>query len=149
MTELQDRRIGQVLDGRYRIVRRLGAGGMGVVYEGEHLLIKRRVAIKTLHQSTLVHPDAVARFRREAMAATAVGNEHVVECTDMGSFEDGSLYMVLEYLEGRDLASDIKERGALSLGRAARLLCQACEALSEPHRKGIIHQTSSNLKACL
>ena len=103
----QDPRIGMVLQERYRILRKLGDGGMGSVYEAEHLLIKRRVAIKVLHSQFADNPGIVARFRREAEAATSIGHPNIIEVTDMGSFPDGTTYMVLEFLEGRDWAKDI------------------------------------------
>lgn len=135
-----DPNIGLVLQERYRIVRKLGEGGMGRVYEAEHILIKRRVAIKCLHAQFASDPEVVLRFHREALAATSIGNEHIVEVTDMGRFPDGAVYMVLEFLEGCDLGDEIEQRGTLAVGRAVRITRQICEALGAAHGKGIIHR---------
>jgi serine/threonine-protein kinase len=135
-----DPRIGMVLQDRYRIVRLLGEGGMGAVYEGEHVLIKRRVAIKCLHAQFATNPQIVARFHREALAATSIGNEHIIEVTDMGRFPDGSVYMVLEFLEGKDFAHAIEDGGPMPLGRVVHITEQVCDALGAAHAKGIVHR---------
>ncbi len=139
-TTLYDPRIGAVLQDRYRIVKKLSEGGMGVVYEGEHIMIRRRVAIKFLHSQFASNPEVVARFHREALATTAIGNEHIVEVTDMGHFDDGSLFMVLEFLDGRNLANVIEQEGPQSLGRVTRIVCQICDALNDVHARGIVHR---------
>ena len=135
-----DPKIGMVLQERYRIVRKIGDGGMGSVYEGEHIVIKRRVAIKVLHPQFAQNKEITARFHREAEAATAIGHPHIVEVTDMGSFPDGSAYMVLEFLEGRDWAKDIQTEGPQPLGKVAKILSQVCDALDAAHAKGIVHR---------
>ncbi len=135
-----DPRIGMVLQDRYRILRKLGDGGMGSVYEGEHLGIKRRVAIKVLHAQYAQNKEITARFQREAEAATSIGHPHIVEVTDMGSFPDGTAYMVLELLSGRDWAKDIKEQGPQPLGKVVHILSQVCDALGAAHAKGIVHR---------
>jgi serine/threonine protein kinase len=135
-----DPRIGTVVRERYRIVRLLGEGGMGAVYEGEHLLIRRRCAIKFLHAQYARTPAAMTRFRREALAATSIGNPHVVQVTDMDQAEDGSPYMVLEYLEGRSLAEEVESRGPMTLVRALHIMRQLCNALGDVHAKGITHR---------
>jgi tRNA A-37 threonylcarbamoyl transferase component Bud32 len=137
----RDTRVGATVQGRYRVLKKIGEGGMGAVYEGEHLLIKRRVAIKTLHPHLSRNPDVVARFRREALAATATRNEHVVEVTDMGQFDDdGALYLVLEFLDGRNLSEEMAGVGPMPLGRAARILFDVCDALEVLHAQGIVHR---------
>ena len=135
-----DPRIGMVLQERYSITRLLGAGGMGAVYEGEHVLIKRRVAIKCLHAQFATNPQIVARFHREALAATSIGNEHIIEVTDMGRFPDGAVFMVLEFLDGKDFAKAITDTGAMPLGRVVHIATQVCEALAAAHAKGIVHR---------
>jgi serine/threonine-protein kinase len=135
-----DHRIGTVVRERYRIVRLLGEGGMGAVYEGEHLLIRRRVAIKFLHAQYARTPAAMTRFRREALAATSIGNPHVVEVTDMDQAEDGSPFMVLEFLEGSNLAEEVADFGPMPLVRALHVMKQLCSALTDVHKKGIIHR---------
>ena len=137
---VQDPLLGTEIQGRYRVLQRLGAGGMGVVYLGEHILIRRKVAIKTLHPHYAADPSVVSRFHREALAATAVGNEHIVEVTDMGHLSDGSLFMVLEYLEGHNFGEEISRQGALPVGRVSRIICQMCDALTAVHEKGIVHR---------
>ncbi len=132
--------IGTTIGEKYRVVRLLGEGGMGAVYEGEHTLIKRRVAIKVLKGELASNVDVITRFHREAMAATQIGNEHIVEVTDMGRLPDGGPFMVLEYLEGQDLAHAIETEGPLSISRVARIVRQMCEGLAAAHDKGIVHR---------
>jgi len=135
-----DPKVGMVLQDRYRIVRKIGEGGMGAVYEGEHVLIKRRVAIKCLHSQFATNPEIVARFHREALAATSIGHQNIIEVTDMGRFDDGSVFMVLEFLLGRDWSDDIDNDGAQPLGKTLHILDQVCDALTAAHAKGIIHR---------
>jgi len=137
---MEDPLLGTVLQDRYRIVRKIGEGGMGAVYEGEHTLIKRRVAIKVLHGQLAQNAEIVARFHKEALAATSIGNEHIVEVTDMGRMADGALFMVLEFLDGRDWDQEIERNGPQPLGRVVHIMDQVCEALTEAHAKGIIHR---------
>lgn len=135
-----DPKVGMVLQDRYRIVRKIGEGGMGAVYEGEHVLIKRRVAIKCLHSQFATNPEIVARFHREALAATSIGHQNIIEVTDMGRFDDGSVFMVLEFLLGRDWSDDIDNEGAQPLQKTLHILDQVCDALTAAHAKGIIHR---------
>ena len=136
----QDPRLGMVLQDRYRILRKLGDGGMGSVYEGEHTGIKRRVAIKVLHAQFAHNPEIVARFRREAEAANSIGHPNIVEVTDMGSLPDGAAYMVLEFLDGRDWAARHRARGAAAPGQDVHIMSQVCDALAAAHAKGIVHR---------
>lgn len=138
---LTDPRLGQVLSARYRIDKKLGEGGMGVVYAGTHLLIKRRVAIKMLHPQFAQDGAVVARFQREAQSATAIGHPHIVEVFDMGNTPDGAVYMVLEFLDGQDFAHLLEStNGLLPLGRVARILAQVADALSAAHEAKIVHR---------
>ncbi|HMI92535.1 MAG TPA: serine/threonine-protein kinase [Polyangiales bacterium] len=136
----RDPLIGSVLQGRYLVRRRIGKGGMGVVYLGEHVLIRRKVAIKTLHANPPPAPAVVERFHREALAATAIGDQHIVDVTDMGQLEDGAYYLVMEYLEGADLAFTVASAGALPIARAVRIVLQLCDALTAVHAAGIVHR---------
>jgi serine/threonine-protein kinase len=139
-TQTADTKIGMILQDRYRIVRQLGEGGMGAVYEGEHLLIKKRVAIKCLHAQYAQNPEVVARFHREALAATSIGHQNIIEVTDLGRFPDGSVFMVLEFLPGRDFARLIDDEGPQPLGRVVHIMSQICDALTAAHAKEIVHR---------
>ena len=131
---------GQILGGKYRVDRVLGAGGMGMVVAATHLHLDERVAIKFLLPEAMGNPEAVARFGREARAAVKIRGEHVARVIDVGAFEDGAPYMVMEHLDGRDLSALITERGALSPADAVDAVLQACEALAEAHALGIVHR---------
>ncbi|HUH03891.1 MAG TPA: serine/threonine-protein kinase, partial [Kofleriaceae bacterium] len=115
-------------------------GGMGRVYLAEHIDIGKRVAVKILHPVYGRMPDLVERFRREARAASRIGHPHIVDVTDSGTTADGSVYFVMEYLDGVELASVIDREGALDITRALRLVAQICRALAAAHAAGIIHR---------
>jgi len=132
--------VGEMLAGKYRIDRVLGAGGMGVVVAATHVQLDQRVAIKFLLPQALASADVVARFQREARAAVKIQSEHVARVIDVGVLESGAPYMVMEYLEGNDLAHRIAAEGALSVGEAVRYVLEACEALAEAHAAGIVHR---------
>lgn len=138
--EAEDPRLGMIFENRYKIIHKLGEGGMGTVYAGEHLLIKRRVAIKCLHADLAMNEQALERFRREAYAATAIGHPHIIEVTDMGSFDDGAIFMVLEYLDGRPWSADIEDHGAQRADSVVHIARQVCDALGAAHDLGIIHR---------
>src|SRR5512140_2273213 len=131
---------GQIIDGKYRIVRLLGTGGMGAVFEGENVRIRRKVAIKMLHASVSSQPEVVARFEREAQAAALVGSEHICGVLDLGALPDHARYMVMEYLEGETLSSLIKRSGRLTPQQSIPILVQILEALGAAHAAGIIHR---------
>jgi len=131
---------GQILGGKYRVDRVLGAGGMGMVVAATHLQLDERIAIKFLLPEALRNPEAVARFGREARAAVKIRGEHVARVIDVGTFENGAPYMVMEHLDGRDLSALIHERGALAPSDAVDAVLQACEALAEAHALGIVHR---------
>src|SRR5689334_4677080 len=97
--------IGAILDEKYRIVRLLGEGGMGAVFEGENTRIRRRVAIKVLHAQYSNSTEAFTRFEREAQAAGKIGNDHILDVFDLGNLPSGERYMVLEFLDGETLSS--------------------------------------------
>jgi serine/threonine-protein kinase len=131
---------GHVIDGKYRLVRLIGTGGMGAVYEGENLLIRRRVAIKILHAGSTGNADAIRRFEREAQAAGEIGNDHILEVLDLGSLDNGDRYMVMEYLDGETLAARIERHGRLTPGQIAPIARQFLTALASAHAAGIIHR---------
>ncbi|MEO8904011.1 MAG: serine/threonine-protein kinase [Polyangiaceae bacterium] len=131
---------GDVLAGKYRIDRILGAGGMGVVVAAHHLRLDERVAIKFLLPDAPLSGEAVARFEREARAAVKIKSEHVARVSDVGTLENGSPYMVMEYLEGSDLSSWLETQGRLPFDLAADFVLQASEAIAEAHALGIVHR---------
>jgi serine/threonine protein kinase len=132
--------VGDVVAGKYRIERALGAGGMGVVVAAMHLDLDQRVAIKFLRPEALANPEAVARFSREAKASARIRGEHVARTLDVARLEDGTPYMVIEYLDGYDLASRLSRKGPLPIDRAVEFVLQACEAIAEAHVLGIVHR---------
>ena len=131
---------GTIVDGKYRIVRLLGSGAMGAVYEGENVRIQRRVAIKTLHADLTRKRDAVMRFEREAQAAGRIGSEHIVEVLDVGELPDGGRYLVMEYCDGTTLGERLKARGRLAPSEIVPILVQLLAGLAAAHDKGIIHR---------
>jgi serine/threonine-protein kinase len=133
-------REGDVLAGKYRVEKILGAGGMGVVVAAHHIHLDERVAIKFLLPTALASKEAVARFAREARAAAKIKSEHVARVSDVGTLENGAPYMVMEHLDGSDLAAWLHQRGALSVEQAVDFLLQASEAIAEAHAIGIVHR---------
>ncbi len=133
-------REGEVLAGKYRVERVLGVGGMGVVVAARHIQLDERVALKFLLPEGLDNPEAVARFAREARAAVKIKSEHVARVTDVGALPNGAPYMVMEYLEGGDLAAWLKERGPLPIQQAVEFVLQACVAVADAHALGIVHR---------
>ncbi len=131
---------GQILIGKYRIERVLGIGGMGVVVAATHVHLEERVAIKFLLPEALYNGEAVARFIREARAAVRIKSEHVARVSDVGTLDNGSPYMVMEYLEGTDLSDLVQKQGAMSVEDAVESLLQACEAIAEAHALHIVHR---------
>ncbi|MCC6648899.1 MAG: serine/threonine protein kinase [Polyangiaceae bacterium] len=130
---------GQILDGKYRLLRVIGEGGMGVVWEGENVRIRRRVAVKILRASVTSLSESVERFEREAQAAARIGSAHIVEVFDLGDLPDGSRYLVMEHLEGEGLDQRLRA-GPMSPQAAARVILQALEGLGRAHEAGIVHR---------
>jgi serine/threonine protein kinase len=135
-----DVRPGDVLAGKYRIERILGRGGMGVVVAAHHLQLDEKVALKFLLPEALHSPEAVGRFVREARAAVKIKSEHVARVVDVGQLENGAPYIVMEYLDGGDLADWLQHRGALPIGQAVDFILQTCEAIADAHALGIVHR---------
>ena len=135
-----DEMIGRLIGGRYRLVRRLGAGGMGTVYLCEHAALSRRYALKVLHADRASDPEVVERFRQEARAAAAIDQENVVDVLDYGEDPSGELFYVMEALDGRTLAQVMREDGPLAVQRALALFEQVCRALGAAHGRGVIHR---------
>ncbi|MFO0648901.1 MAG: protein kinase [Polyangiales bacterium] len=128
-----------VLGARYRILRLLGEGGMGAVYEAEHLTVHRRVAVKVLLPEHASNPAIVERFVREARAAVSIGHDNIVEVSDFGE-DNGLHYMVMELLRGESLASRISALGKLPIPMAAAIMGQTLSALAAAHACGIVHR---------
>jgi eukaryotic-like serine/threonine-protein kinase len=131
---------GQLLDNKYRIVRMIGEGGMGAVFEGENVRINRRVAIKVLHAAFTGNSEVMQRFEREAQAAGRIGNDHILEVLDLGILPDGDRYIIMEFLDGEPLSNRIKSRGRLMPHELAPLMHQALVGLGAAHAVGIIHR---------
>jgi serine/threonine protein kinase len=135
-----DSLIGTNLDGRYRVLRVIGEGGMGVVYEAEHVLIEKHVALKVLRESFSTRPDVVERFRQEAKSASRIGHPNIVDVSDFGETPTGQSYIVMEMLVGEDLADVLARDRTLPPPRAVRIAYQVARALHATHKKHIVHR---------
>jgi len=132
--------VGQLLDNKYRIIRMIGEGGMGAVFEGENVRINRRVAIKVLHAAFTGNAEVMQRFEREAQAAGRIGNDHILEVLDLGILPDGDRYIIMEFLDGQPLSDRIKQRGRLMPHELAPLIRQTLVGLGAAHAVGIVHR---------
>lgn len=133
-------RVGDVLAEKYEVTKVLGEGGMGVVVAARHLELDKLVALKFMHEDVARSGQSTDRFLREARAAARLTNEHVGRVLDVGRLPGGVPYIVMEYLEGRDLGSLLAERGPLDPSEACEYVLQTCEAMAEAHAQGIIHR---------
>ncbi len=140
LDELEHIPAGSVIAERYRVLSRLGRGGMGTVYLGEHLTVGRSVAIKVLTHEWSRHEGVAARFRAEARAASAAGHPNIVEVFDAGELPDGRLYLVMEFLTGRNLYEEIQVSGPMDVARACRISRSVARAVRAAHEVGIIHR---------
>ncbi|AUX45026.1 protein kinase [Sorangium cellulosum] len=131
---------GDVLLGKYRVENVLGRGAMGLVVAARHLALDERVAIKVLLPKYARDPEILQRFLREGRAAVRIRSRHVVRVADVGTLENGAPYMVMDHLEGKDLAAVLAQSGRLAVPLAIELVLQACEALAEAHAQGIVHR---------
>jgi hypothetical protein len=132
--------VGQVVADRYHIIRKLGEGGMGAVYLGEHVKMGRKSAIKVMNPSMASDPDAISRFNREAANASRISHPNVCQIYDFGETPDGTIYLAMEFIEGTALTGIIEREGALPAVRAAKILKQAADALASAHELGIVHR---------
>jgi serine/threonine protein kinase len=132
--------IGQILDGRYRVLSQLGRGAMGEVYLAEHLHLGRREALKVLHPSLASDPQFVSRFRREARATNRLSHPNIVSVHDFGQLPDGRFYLAMEYAEGESLSRVLATVGRLPLVRALYLLHQLAAAVDHAHQRGVVHR---------
>jgi serine/threonine protein kinase len=129
---------GSLIAGKFRVVRPLGVGGMGKVYEVRHELTKHRRALKVLHPGA--SSDVVERFVREASAAARIGNPHVAETFDAGRLENGAPYLLMELLFGETLEERLRGQSPIPPGELAVLIHQACDGMQAAHEAGIIHR---------
>jgi len=130
---------GGIVGGKFRVDRVLGEGGMGIVVAATHLQLGQTVALKCMRPE-VVSPSYLKRFMREARASVKLKSQHAARVIDVGAFEDGMPYIVMEYLEGQDLSELLKQRGRLPVHEAVEYILQACEAIGEAHSYGIVHR---------
>jgi serine/threonine-protein kinase len=133
-------RPGSRLIGKYEIVRPIGRGGFGLVHEANHLGLRARVAIKVLRSEGRQHPQTLERFRREAWASAQIASPHVVRVTDVDVLEDGTPFIVMELLQGRDLEAELQARGRLPIRELVGYVLQAALAIHEAHLRGVVHR---------
>src|SRR6516225_3493167 len=129
-----------ILNGQFQILQRIGSGGMGAVYKALQPEMNRMVGVKILHPKLANRQDLVARFRREARAMSQLTHPNTVKVFMFGELEDGSLYIIMEYLEGKNLNQTVRAEGPFNMERALPVLISACGALDEAHKAGIIHR---------
>src|SRR5688572_3494702 len=132
--------VGELIDNKYRIAKLIGEGGMGAVYEGENVRIKRRVAIKVLHAGLTSNQEVAQRFEREAQAAGRIGNDHILEVIDLGVLTNGDRFIVMEYLDGEPLGARISQKKRLTPIELAPLIRQTLVGLAAAHQAGIVHR---------
>ena len=135
----QDLSIGKIIKGRYRVIQKLGEGGMGAVYLAEQVAVSRKVALKWLHSDFAGDEEFIRRFRQEAKLAAALNHHNVVTIFDFDQADDGSLYIVMEYVDGKNLG-EIVRNGPIEISRALRMAAQIAEGLTAAHRAGVIHR---------
>jgi serine/threonine-protein kinase len=140
LSKTDDSIIGRTLAGKYRIDERLSEGGMGSVYRGTHILMDKTVAVKVLQPSLAADEKIVARFSREARAASRISHPHALSVTDFGEDEDGVVFLVMEYLSGKTLKEIIRDDGPLPLTRVVEIMKQVCGALDAAHEQGVVHR---------
>src|ERR1044071_5484017 len=128
------------LVGQYRIIKKIGAGGMGLVFLGEHTLLGRRAAIKTLLPTVASNHEIVERFFNDARATSAIADPGIIQVFDFGYHVDGTAYIVMELLEGEALASRIERLGKLAPAHALRIARQITGSLAAAHAQGIVHR---------
>jgi serine/threonine-protein kinase len=136
----EDRLLGQVLAGKYRIEEKIDEGGMGCVYRATHVLMEKTVAVKVLHPALAADDKIVARFTREAKAASRISHPHAINVTDFGESENGIVYLVMEYLRGRTLKDIVRGEGPMPLARVVEIVRQVSGALEAAHEQGVVHR---------
>jgi len=144
----EDRRIGQLVDGKYHVLRRLACGGMGSVYEARHAVVGRHVALKFLHEQYAQRSCMVQRFLREAQAAGSIASEHIIGVLDYGTTE-GTPYLVMELVRGKDLREILAETPRLAVERAVHIILDACRGLALAHERGLVHRDLKPANICI
>jgi serine/threonine protein kinase len=132
--------VGTVLDGTYRLMRLLGQGAMGTVYEGHHTGAGKRVAVKVMHRELLAYPELAARFRREAKVTSELTHPNIVSVFGFGATPAGQPYLVMELLDGEDLQTRLERVGPLPLATVVQIVNQVASALAETHGAGVVHR---------
>jgi serine/threonine protein kinase len=142
--------IGRKIGGHYIIIEKLGEGGMGYVFKAKHTMLDKSVAIKVLREDFADNEDAFERFRREAKNTSRLNHPNAVAMFDFGQTEDNLVYIILEYIDGRDLKLILSNEGSLPETRAVHIFLQICDVLGEAHEQGIIHRDlkSENIMLC-
>jgi serine/threonine-protein kinase len=131
---------GRDVAGRYRVLSRIGEGGMGVVYVAEHLTLRKKVAFKVIHPELAAHAELMARFKREALATGQLDHPHITAALDFDTLPDGGAFIVMPWVRGCSLQAELDERGKLDPRRAVELCAQVADALSAAHAVGIVHR---------
>jgi len=138
--KLEDPLVGTTIDGRYQVEKKLGEGGMGVVYLAKHAVIGNKCAIKVLRGEMAGESEVSERFIQEARAAAAIGNDHIIQITDFGQLPDSTAYFVMEFLDGHALHDIIEANPHLEPARVIRIMTQCCEGLAAAHASDIVHR---------
>ncbi len=136
----EDPLLGRVIDGRYRIEKQIGEGGMGVVYMATHTVLQKKLALKVLRGDGSKDAEVVQRFMQEAQAATSIGQQNIIDISDFGRLPDGAVYFVMEYLEGSSLSEMISTGGSVPVQTAVHIIRQIASALEAAHSRGIVHR---------
>src|ERR671933_343255 len=140
LEKVGDQLLGKTLAGKYRIEELINEGGMGSVYRATHVLMDKVVAVKVLHPALAADDKIVARFSREARAASRISHPHALNVTDFGESDNGIVFLVMEYLRGHTLKEVIRSDGPMSLQRTVGIIRQVCGALDAAHAQGVVHR---------
>lgn len=140
IVDVATRMIGRTIGGKYRLIRSIGQGGMGTIFEAEHLVIRNKVALKLLHEPFAISREPVQRLYREARATGAIGHPNIIKVYDVSETEEGVPFLVMELLEGRSLGQIIEQDGPQTLGFVLDIGIQMMSALEAAHKAGVIHR---------